>query len=65
MTLELLKPHTHAGKRRAVGDRLELPEASASWLVAQGIAKQVEAAADTQPARRAVTTTGTPTTKGD
>lgn len=65
MTLELLKPHTHAGKRRAVGDRLELPEASARWLIAQGIAKQVEAAADTQPARRAITTTSIPTTKGD
>ena len=38
-TIELLKPHTHAGKRLAVGDRLDLNDASARWLIAQGTAK--------------------------
>ena len=65
MTIELLKSHTHAGKRRIAGDRLELPEASARWLIAQGIAKQVEAVSDAKPARRDHATPGTPLTKGD
>ena len=65
MTLELLKPHTHAGKRRIAGDRLELNDASARWLIAQGIAKQVEGAADTKPARRDLATTSTPSSKGE
>ena len=39
MHIELLKPHTHAGKRHAVGDRLELAEASARWLITQSVAK--------------------------
>lgn len=65
MTIELLKPHTHAGKRRISGDRLEVPEASARWLIAQGIAKQVEGAAEAKPARRDLATPGTPLTKGD
>ena len=30
MHIELLKPHTHAGKRLAVGDRLDLTDASAT-----------------------------------
>ena len=56
MTIELLKPHTHAGKRRIAGDRLELPEASARWLIAQGSAKQVEEAIDHKAVRRDLTT---------
>lgn len=56
MTLELLKPHTHAGKRRVAGERLELNDASARWLIAQGIAKQVEEATDQKTVRRDPTT---------
>ena len=65
MTIELLKPHTHAGKRRAVGDHLELPETNARWLIAQGIAKQIEGAAEAKPARRDLGTSGIQPTKGD
>lgn len=45
MRIELLKPHTHTGKRHAVGERLELPDASARWLIAQGVAKAATASA--------------------
>ena len=52
MTLELLKPHTHAGKRRAVGDRLELKDASARWQNTQATAKAATPATDSKPTRR-------------
>lgn len=39
MHIELLKPHTHAAKRLTVGDRLDLNDARARWLIAQGVAK--------------------------
>jgi hypothetical protein len=52
LSIELLKPHTHAGKRLAVGERLDLPEASARWLIAQGVAKAATPVLDAQPARR-------------
>lgn len=39
MHLELLQPHTHAGRRFAAGDRLDLHETSARWLIAQGVAR--------------------------
>ena len=41
MHIELLKPHTHAGQRLAAGDRLDLHETSARWLIAQGAARLV------------------------
>ncbi|WP_240097666.1 DUF7210 family protein [Thermomonas flagellata] len=41
LSIELLKPHTHAGKRLAVGERLDIHEASARWLIAQGVARLV------------------------
>lgn len=63
MHIELLKPHTHAGKRHAVGDRLELVEASARWLIAQAVAKAAAPVTDSKPTRRDVTS-GT-TTQGD
>ena len=54
MHIELVTPHTHAGKRHAVGDRLEVAEASARWLIAQGVAKAAPAVAntDSKPTRR-------------
>ena len=55
MHIELLKPHTHAGKRLAVGDRLELNDTSARWLIAQGVAKTAAPVADNKPNRRDAT----------
>ena len=52
LSIELLKPHTHAGKRLAVGDRLDLNDASARWLIAQGAAKAATTATDSKPTRR-------------
>lgn len=43
MTLELIKPHTHAGVLHAAGDRLEVDEATARWLIEHGVAKPTEA----------------------
>jgi len=39
MTVELLKPHTHAGRPCAPGDLLDVDEATARWLIEQGVAK--------------------------
>ena len=63
MHIELLKLHTHAGKRHAVGDRLEIAEASARWLIGQGVAKAATPATDSKPTRRDAAL-GT-TTQGD
>jgi hypothetical protein len=56
LSIELLKPHTHAGQRLVVGDRLDLNEASASWLITQGVAKATTAPTapitDAKPTRR-------------
>ena len=41
MHIELLNPHTHAGKRLAAGEHLDLHETSARWLIAQGVARLV------------------------
>ena len=65
MQIELLKPHTHAGKRLAVGERLDLNDASARWLIAQSTAKAAAPATDIKPTRRdAATGVATPT-QGD
>jgi hypothetical protein len=40
--VELLKPHTHAGAIYAPGDVLELDEATARWLIDQGVARPIE-----------------------
>ena len=68
MPIELLQPHTHAGQRLPAGARLDLPEASARWLIAQGVARLVTPdsptpAASLKPSRRdgpaaAATSTG-------
>lgn len=39
MHIELLQTHTHAGQRLAAGERLDLHETSARWLIAQGVAR--------------------------
>ncbi|MFN3595503.1 MAG: hypothetical protein ACK4TK_12625 [Thiobacillaceae bacterium] len=68
MHIELLKLHTHAGQRHAAGERLDLNEISARWLIAQGVARLVTPDAQTpapslKPSRRdgsavAATSTG-------
>ena len=68
MHIALLKPHTHAGKRHAVGERLELPEASARWLIAQGVAKAATASTTDSKSNRRDATSGVSTnsaTQGD
>ena len=63
MHIELLKPHTHAGKHIKVGDRLDLNDASARWLIAQGTAKAATPATDSKTTRRDAASGIT--TKGD
>lgn len=66
MHIELLQAHTHAGRRLPAGARLDLPEASARWLIAQGAARLVTPdapAPSLKPSRRdgsaaAATSTG-------
>jgi hypothetical protein len=41
LSIELLQPHTHAGRRFAAGERLDLQETSARWLIAHGVARIV------------------------
>lgn len=36
--IQLIRPHTHAGKVYAVGDRLEVDADIAEWLLANDIA---------------------------
>ena len=62
MHIELLKPHTHAGQRREVDERLDLADASARWLIAQSVAKTAASAIDSKPNRRDATSG---TTQGD
>ena len=62
MTLELIKPHTHAGVRYAPGTHLDVDEATARWLIDHAVAKEVTqelAVAD------AALKLATPTRKGD
>lgn len=48
MTLELIKPHTHAGVRYAPGAHLDVDEATARWLINHAVAQEV-AVADAAP----------------
>ena len=65
MHIELLKPHTHGGKRQAVGERIELNDASARWLITQGTAKTAAPATDIKPTRRDAALGTATTTQGD
>ncbi|MCX7249507.1 MAG: hypothetical protein NTX31_17870 [Burkholderiales bacterium] len=38
--LVLLKPHTHAGKAGEPGERIDVDEITAQWLLANGVATQ-------------------------
>ncbi|WP_054075430.1 DUF7210 family protein [Comamonas testosteroni] len=62
MTVELIKPHTHAGVRYASGAHLDVDEATARWLIDHAVAKegaQEVAVADAAPKLP------TPVRKGD
>ncbi|WP_414612301.1 hypothetical protein [Stenotrophomonas pavanii] len=65
MHIELLKPHTHASQRRDVGERLDLADTSARWLIAQGAAKATTPATDLKPSRRDVTSGTANISQGD
>jgi len=39
MHIELIEPHTHAGRLHAPGEILDLDEAAAEWLIERGTAR--------------------------
>ena len=39
--LVLLKPHTHAGKAGEPGERIDVDEITAQWLLANGVATEL------------------------
>jgi hypothetical protein len=43
MKITLLKPHTHAGEVHSVDAELNLDEPTAQWLIAQGVARDIDA----------------------
>jgi hypothetical protein len=60
--VELLKPHTHAGRDYQPRDRIELDTALARWLVEVGVARPVLVSDPDRPAhaRRRVSSIYTP-----
>lgn len=59
MKIILLKPHTHAGEAHPLDAELDLDEPTAQWLIAQGVARAIDATESTQQKSSA------PTRKGD
>lgn len=50
MTRILLnRPHTHAGRLYAPGDRLDVAADTADWLIAQGVVRPVPEPAKSKP----------------
>lgn len=49
MHVELLKTHTHAGKPHRPGERLDLDEVAAKWLIVLKVAKPVTPESPKQP----------------
>lgn len=49
MTVKLVRHHTHAGALYKPGDRIELPDSAARWLIDIGVAQPVHK--DQKPAR--------------
>jgi len=47
--LVLLKPHTHANQTCASGERIEVDDATAHWLIANSIATPVPKPFKTEP----------------
>lgn len=60
--VELLKPHTHAGREYQPRERIELDSALARWLVEAGVARPVLVSDPDRPphARRRVSSIRTP-----
>lgn len=61
MRIELITPHTHAGRQYPAGATLDLPGHKAEWLIAVGTAKAAEAAEAAPAAPAAATPTGAKT----
>lgn len=49
MTVKLVRHHAHAGVLYRPGDRIDLPDAAAQWLISIGVA--LPAHKDQKPAR--------------
>lgn len=49
MRIELITPHTHAGRKYPAGATLTLPEHKAEWLIGIGTAKAAEDVAEHEP----------------
>jgi len=47
--LVLLKPHTHAGKTCEPGERIDVDEITAQWLLANGVATAAPKPLKTEP----------------
>ncbi len=52
MRIELLKTHTHAGKSYQPGERIDIDEAAAKWLIELEVAKAVTPESTKQPSRK-------------
>lgn len=57
MQIELIKPHTHAGRLCQPGEVIDLDPAAARWLIDIGVARPLD--------RPGKPTTKQPTRKGD
>ncbi len=58
MQIILLKPHTHGGAAHPVDAELDLDEPTAQWLIAQGVARAIDATDATQLKSSALTRKG-------
>lgn len=58
MKIILLKPHTHAGEAHPVDAELDLDEPTAQWLIAQAVARAIDATESTQSKSSALTRKG-------
>ena len=47
--LVLLKSHTHAGKTCGPGERIDVDESTAQWLLANGVATELPKPLKTEP----------------
>ena len=55
--INLLKPHTHAGRKYPAGAKLSLEEHKAEWLIGLGVAEE-----SAEPTAEAVPATAQPKT---
>ncbi len=52
MRIELLKAHTHEGVPHKAGERIDIDEAAAKWLIERAVAKAVAPESNKQPSRK-------------